>query len=253
MQWRARSQRQDQRTALPRQGRQEERPRDQRRPQAQRRLPPRLAGKLPPPGATPGRRTGRVSRWLNLKGIGWIRPDDGGDTIFVHFSAISPRAMAQEGQSSLLVDDHVEFDLAPDPNDAARVVAAGVTGIGGSRLRPGYMAGEKVGWRDDGPIKEVYVGNLAFRTTWRDLQSHFRQVGSVSWAGVATDGWDERNSHPFSKGWGTVRFEDAEEARRAITELNGSKLHGREIYVKEYLGGQQNDDEDAFEPLLPWT
>jgi len=241
-----------QQRSQPQQQRPQQRP-QQRRRQEEHRYPGQHQQAPPAREPTPGRRTGKVSRWLNLKGIGWIKPDDGGETIFVHFSAISPLAKTEPEQSSLLVGDHVEFDVEPDRNDPERVLASDVTGIGRGFVQPGYQSGEKVGWGDEGPIREVYVGNLAFRTTWKDLQKHFAQVGDVSWAGVATDGWDEKNNHPFSKGWGTVRFDDADEARRAISELSGSTLHGRQIYVKEYFGGQQNDEDDEFAPILPWT
>uniref|UniRef100_A0A7S2MJD9 CSD domain-containing protein n=1 Tax=Alexandrium andersonii TaxID=327968 RepID=A0A7S2MJD9_9DINO len=232
----------------------EQPPRQQWQPQQQEtdQIREPEASRRRPEGLAPGRKSGRVTRWLNLKGFGWIQPDDGGPAIFVHFSAIAARAMATNNQNSLRVDDIVEFKTAPDPNNPEKIVAVDVTGAWGGPLQAGYRSGEKVGWHEDGPIREVYVGNLAFRTTWRDLQSHFSQVGEVSWAGVATDGWDEKNNHPFSKGWGTVRFDDAAEARQAIHRLNGSRLHGREIYVKEYVGGQEREDDD-YEPILPWT
>ena len=75
--------------------------------------------------------------------------------------------------------------------------------------------------------RRVYVGNLAWGTSWQDLKDHFRQCGSVVHAKVM----EERPGR--SKGWGIVEFEAPEEAVAAIEQLNDSDLDGRPIQVRE--------------------
>jgi CspA family cold shock protein len=50
--------------------------------------------------------TGTVKWFSRLKGYGFILPDDGGQEIFVHYSAIDG-----EGYRNLYEGDRVEFDL----------------------------------------------------------------------------------------------------------------------------------------------
>jgi CspA family cold shock protein len=48
-----------------------------------------------------------IVKWFSpIKGYGFITPDDGGDEVFVHFSAIDG-----EGYRNLFEGDVVEFDL----------------------------------------------------------------------------------------------------------------------------------------------
>jgi len=198
----------------------------------------------------PNRLRGRVSRWLNKKGIGWINVKGTQETVFVHNSAI---LFSFDEYPCLQEGEIVEFELGPDPFDASRQVAVAVTGPGNKPVVGGYTTGEKVGWLRGETINEVYVGNLAFRTTWWQLRDHFSSVGRVKQASIAVDGWDEKNNHPFSKGFGTVRFRNTHDARAAVQKLDGSILHGRRIYVKPYepqsRKGMSEDDDGV--PLLP--
>jgi len=76
------------------------------------------------------------------------------------------------------------------------------------------------------------------------LRDHFQQVGDVTRAEIAIDGWDDVNGHPFSKGWGIVKFQRPGAAKRALYELDGSRLHGRCIYVKEYIDKYDLEEDD---------
>jgi RNA recognition motif-containing protein len=67
---------------------------------------------------------------------------------------------------------------------------------------------------------QLYVGNLSFDTTWRELKDHFRQCGDIKRAEVK------------SKGFGTVVFVKKEDADAAIHRLNGSELQGRKLEVR---------------------
>lgn len=53
-----------------------------------------------------GKQTGVVKWFSRLKGYGFINPDDGGQEVFVHYSAI-----LGEGYRNLYEGDRVEFEL----------------------------------------------------------------------------------------------------------------------------------------------
>jgi cold-inducible RNA-binding protein len=75
--------------------------------------------------------------------------------------------------------------------------------------------------------KKLYVGNLAFQTTEEELNGIFSQFGAVESVTIITDRDTGR-----SKGFGFVVMEDAD-ADRAIEQLNGSQLGGRNLTVNE--------------------
>ena len=75
--------------------------------------------------------------------------------------------------------------------------------------------------------RKVYVGNLAFATTWWKLKDHMRLAGNVDKADIIK-GADGR-----SKGCGLVIYQDAHGAERAIKNLHDSELDGRKIFVRE--------------------
>lgn len=56
------------------------------------------------------RETGRVARFMNDKGFGFITPDQGGKDVFVHHSAIQG-----SGFKTLSEGERVEYDLVQDP------------------------------------------------------------------------------------------------------------------------------------------
>jgi len=54
--------------------------------------------------------TGVVKWFNNAKGFGFVSPDEGGDDVFAHFSAI-----AMEGYKSLKQGQKVEFEVTEGP------------------------------------------------------------------------------------------------------------------------------------------
>lgn len=87
-------------------------------------------------------------------------------------------------------------------------------------------------------MSKLYVGNLLYETTEDDLKEYFGTIGPVLSATVI------RFRDGKSKGFAFVEMENADDAQRAITELNGKDYKGRNIVVaaarppkpKEYRG-----------------
>ena len=74
----------------------------------------------------------------------------------------------------------------------------------------------------------IYVGNLSFDTTERELESAFGTYGTVSTARIATDRDTGR-----ARGFGFVEMPNAAEAQSAISGMNGKELQGRTLTVNE--------------------
>ncbi|MFH1823176.1 MAG: RNA-binding protein [archaeon] len=75
---------------------------------------------------------------------------------------------------------------------------------------------------------KIYVGNLAFSTTQDKLKEIFGKFGEITEATVITDKFSGR-----SKGFGFVTFAEDASAKKAVAELNGKEVDGREIKVSE--------------------
>ncbi len=76
--------------------------------------------------------------------------------------------------------------------------------------------------------RKLYVGNLPFSTNNQTLQDTFSQCGTVESVNLITD-----RDTGQSKGFAFVEMSSNDEAQKAIQELNGSSLDGREIKVNE--------------------
>ncbi len=75
---------------------------------------------------------------------------------------------------------------------------------------------------------KLYVGNLSKQITDAQLNDLAMPYGSLISANVAT----ERSSGQ-SKGFGFVEFTNADEARAAITGLDGRDVNGQALKVNE--------------------
>ncbi len=61
-------------------------------------------------------------KWFNAeKGYGFLANEEGGDDVFVHFSAI-----AMEGYKRLKEGQSVSFETEPDPKNPAKLRAVNV-------------------------------------------------------------------------------------------------------------------------------
>ena len=72
----------------------------------------------------------------------------------------------------------------------------------------------------------IYISNLSYSVRDEGLQELFSPYGEISSARVVPDKFSGR-----SRGFGFVEMPDDEAAQKAIDELNGTEVDGREINV----------------------
>jgi len=76
--------------------------------------------------------------------------------------------------------------------------------------------------------KKLYVGNLTFDVTDKDLETLFSQAGAIQSVAVITDRFSGQ-----SRGFGFVEMGSNAEAQAAIQQFNGQDLKGRALKVNE--------------------
>ena len=77
-------------------------------------------------------------------------------------------------------------------------------------------------------MANIFVGNLSYQTTQEDLQASFSQYGNVERVNIVTD---RDTGQP--RGFAFVEMTSAGDAQNAISQLNGTELHGRALNVNE--------------------
>lgn len=96
--------------------------------------------------------------------------------------------------------------------------------------------------------KRLYVGNLDYGTTSGTLSALFAEQGEVVSVEVIQDAYTGR-----SRGFAFVEMGTDQEAAKAITELNGKPVDGREIKVAEaHPRRQQRGDPFASSSGRRW-
>jgi RNA recognition motif-containing protein len=76
--------------------------------------------------------------------------------------------------------------------------------------------------------RKLYVGNLPYSANQKTLEETFSQCGTVESVNVITD-----RDTGQSKGFAFVEMSSDSEAQKAIKELDGFSLDGRDIKVNE--------------------
>ena len=77
-------------------------------------------------------------------------------------------------------------------------------------------------------MKNLFVGNMNFKTTEDQLRSLFQPLGEITRIRIMTDRDTGR-----ARGFAFVEMPNDEEATKAITALNGKELEGRALNVNE--------------------
>lgn len=76
--------------------------------------------------------------------------------------------------------------------------------------------------------KKLFVGNLSWNLSEDDFKNTFAEIGSVEEAIIIKDKFTGK-----SKGFGFVTYTNDEDADKALSELEGRELAGRNIAVNE--------------------
>ena len=74
----------------------------------------------------------------------------------------------------------------------------------------------------------IYCGNLSYDTTEDDLQQLFEEFGAVVRTNIIKD---RDTGNP--KGFGFVEMENQADGQKAIEDLDGTAVKGRDIRVNE--------------------
>ncbi|MCB2194574.1 MAG: RNA-binding protein [Bacteroidetes bacterium] len=74
----------------------------------------------------------------------------------------------------------------------------------------------------------IFIANLNYKVKSEKLQEIFGEYGDVSSAKIIFDRETKR-----SKGFGFVEMPNDDDALRAIEDLNGVEIEGRQIVVKK--------------------
>ena len=74
----------------------------------------------------------------------------------------------------------------------------------------------------------IYVGNLSYETSDDGLKQAFEAFGEVSRATVIKDKFSGR-----SKGFGFVEMPDEQKAAKAMEEMDGKDMDGRQLKVSK--------------------
>jgi cold-inducible RNA-binding protein len=84
--------------------------------------------------------------------------------------------------------------------------------------------------------KKLYVGNLSFEVTDKDLEALFAEAGVCESVAVITDKFSGQ-----SRGFGFVEMSSSAEAEQAIQKFNGHELKGRALKVNAAVDRDRND------------
>lgn len=88
-------------------------------------------------------------------------------------------------------------------------------------------------------MKDIFVGNLDYETSEDELRQLFAAYGPVDRVSIVTDRYSGQ-----PRGFAFVEMASARDADKAITELNGTHLHGCPLDVNEARRRPEHIGED---------
>jgi RNA recognition motif-containing protein len=80
---------------------------------------------------------------------------------------------------------------------------------------------------------KVYVGNLIYNMTEKELENLFTPFGEVLYSRIVTDQYTRQ-----SKNMGYVKMAILEEGKTAVAELDGTTINDRCLVVRKAWSGQ---------------
>ena len=83
-------------------------------------------------------------------------------------------------------------------------------------------------------MKKVYVANISFNATEQDIRDLFSEYGEIESVKMITDKYTGQ-----SRGFAFVEMESEDNAKKAISALNGATFMGRTLTVAEARPQQQ--------------
>ena len=75
---------------------------------------------------------------------------------------------------------------------------------------------------------KLFVGNISWNLDDEGLRGHFAAFGNIEECRIITDRETGR-----SRGFGFITFTEKEDAMKAIEEMNGLQVDGRDLKVNE--------------------
>jgi RNA recognition motif-containing protein len=87
----------------------------------------------------------------------------------------------------------------------------------------------------------IFIGNLSYEVTEKDLQSVFAEYGSVKRVNIPTDRETGR-----VRGFAFVEMESATDEDKAITALDGAEWMGRALKVNQAKPRENNNNRESF-------
>lgn len=91
--------------------------------------------------------------------------------------------------------------------------------------------------------QNLYVGNLSYETTPETLRTLFAEFGEIESVNLITDRYTGR-----SRGFAFVEMASEEDAEKAIGELNGKSVDGRELRVEKAKPKTDRRRSDGYRP-----
>lgn len=86
----------------------------------------------------------------------------------------------------------------------------------------------------------LYVANLDYQMTGEELHQLFAPVGTIESVSIVSERETGR-----SRGFGFVQMSSREEGQRAISQLNGQDVNGRNLIVNEAKPREQGQSKRA--------
>jgi len=91
------------------------------------------------------------------------------------------------------------------------------------------------------PAQKVWVGNLPDDVDWKAVQEHFNNAGATKWVEI------------LPKGAACVAYKSAQDAKNAISMLNGTPIDGNALVVDTWSTKTPRSTKGSSKGTKSWT